>query len=218
MSKFVVVLCAFVLLVITPSVHADPVVITSGSVTVVGISGSPTYSISGVNFSVTSVGGDPGNTPNCGPCLSGVPTRTGSFLVGTSLGQGNATINGVTFTNIGFAGSFSLASADAVLPIGTTNITLQIPFFFQGNIRGCSPNALLCTTEVFSTTELIGQGIATVNFNFIGTHSSGASIYFFNSVTYEFQAAEVPEPFSIMLLGSGLIGLGAKLKLRKRRV
>jgi len=32
-----------------------------------------------------------------------------------------------------------------------------------------------------------------------------------------FQPAEVPEPLSVILLGSGLIGLGAKLKLRRNK-
>ena len=59
MSKIIVGLCAFIMLVITPSVQADPIVITSGSLTVVGLSGSPTYSISGANFSVTSLIPDP---------------------------------------------------------------------------------------------------------------------------------------------------------------
>ena len=56
-----------VMLVITPAVHADPIVITSGPVTIVGIFGGRMYSIQG-KLSVTSFGGDPGNTPNCFPC------------------------------------------------------------------------------------------------------------------------------------------------------
>ena len=40
MSKIILGLCAFVMFVITPSVKADPIVITSGSVTVTGLAGS----------------------------------------------------------------------------------------------------------------------------------------------------------------------------------
>ena len=215
MSKFVLGLFAFLMLVITPSVNADPIVITSGSLTVIGLSGSPTYSISGQNFSATSFGGDSGNTPNCGPCLAGSTTSLSSFLVGTSLGTGNATVNGTTFTNIGFLGTFNIG-ASVVLPQGTTNITVMVPFNFIGDIRGCLPNNLVCTTEVFSTTQLVGQGIATALFTFSGFSQSGDTLYFFNSVTYEFQPAAVPEPMTVMLFASGLLGLGAKLTSRRR--
>jgi hypothetical protein len=81
MSRVIIGLCAFVMLVITPSVQADPIVITSGSLTVTGLSGTPRYSISGENLSVTSVGGDSGNTPNCLPCLPGQVVSVSSFLV-----------------------------------------------------------------------------------------------------------------------------------------
>jgi len=214
MSRLIIGLCAFVMLAIPSSVQADPIVITSGSLTVVGIAGSPSYSLTGLNFSVTASGGDTGNTPNCLPCLSGTPVSLSSFLVGTSLGQGSVTINGTTFNNVGFLGEFSLG-ASVVLPPGTTNITVMTPFSFSGNIRGCEGNALICTTEVFSTVELVGQGIATANFIFYGIHTNGATLYSFSSVTYQFQSAEIPEPLSVVLLGSGLIVLGAKLKSRR---
>ena len=85
----------------------SPIVITSGSLTIIGLSGTPTYSLSGENFSVTSLGGDPGNTPNCAPCQSGTFVDLSSFLVGTSLGNGPVTINGTTFTNV-FSQAFSI--------------------------------------------------------------------------------------------------------------
>ena len=216
MSKMIMGLCAFVMLVITPSVHADPVVITSGSLTVVGIFGSPSYSISGDNFSVTATGGDLGNTPNCLPCPSGTPISLSSFLVGTSLGDGTATINGTTFNNVGFLGQFSFGVNNIVLPAGTTNLTIMAPFGFTGDIRGCDGNALICTTEVFSTTQLVGQGIAIAQFDF-GSIVNGVTLYSFRSITYQFQSAEIPEPVTIMLLASGLIGVGARLKSRSKR-
>lgn len=215
MSKIVIGLCAFVMLVFTPTVHADPIVITGGSLTIVGIFGGPTYSISGQNFSATSVGGDPGNTPNCLPCPSGSPISLNSFMIGSSLGHGTATINGTTFDPVFFLGQFSFGAGNVILPPGTTDLVVTTPFAFNGNIEGCLPNSLVCTTEVFATRDLIGQGIATAHFAFGGVLDNGVTLYSFRSITYQFQ--EVPEPMTVILLGSGLIGLGARLRSRSRR-
>ena len=212
MSKIVIGLCAFVMLVFTPSVKADPIVITGGSLTIVGIFGGPAYSISGQNFSATSIGGDPGNSPNCLPCVAGTPINISTFLVGTSLGSGTATIDGTTFNPVFFRGQFNFVALPIVLPPGTTDLTVTAPFSFAGTIEGCLPSTLICSTEVFATRDLIGQGIASVHFTFNGLLPG--SNYTFRSITYQFQ--EVPEPMTVLLLASGLIGLGAKLRSRRR--
>src|SRR5215203_6362175 len=216
MLRHLLGLCAMLmLLAIAPTVKADPVVITSGSLTVIGIFGSPTYSFSGQNFSVTAVSTEPGNSPNCLPCASSGLTSLSSFFVGTSLGDGTATINGTTFNNVEFLGEFSFGVTPVMLPVGTTNLTITAPFSFSGNIRGCNDN-VVCTTEIFSTVELVGQGIATAQFDFVETLGNGVSLYQFRSITYTFQDAAVPEPMTISLLLTGLIGLSAKVRYRRR--
>ena len=214
--KIVLCLCAFVLLVVTPSVYADPIVITSGSLSVNG-SAVATYTINGQNFSATSVFGDSGNSGpvGCVPCASGNLVSTSSFFVGTSLGSGSATINGTTFNPVEFLGEFSLAGTPVLLPVGTSNVSFTVPFNFTGNIRGCEDN-VSCVNEVFSTVELVGQGTLTVEFLFSGTLDNGVSLYSFKSLTYNFQDASVPEPMTMALLASGLLGLGAKLRSRRK--
>lgn len=215
MSKIIIGLYAFVLLVITPSVKADPLVITGGSLTVVGNLGSASYTITGQNFLVTASGGDQGNTPGCFPCESGTPLSISSFLAGSSLGRGTAIVDGVTFNNLAFIGEFSLAAPNVLLPPNMVNVTVTVPFFFSGFITGCTGSAFFCETEVF-TRQLVGQGTVTALFGG-GFPFNGITLYDFRSVTYTFEAAEIPEPMTILLLTSGLIGVGANLRKRSKQ-
>jgi hypothetical protein len=217
MSKIFIGIVAFVMLVITPSVHADPVVITGGSASINGAA-RLSYSLIGDNFSVMTIGnGDEGNSSaaQCHPCASGMTISAGGLFVGTSLGQGNAIVNGTPFNNIGFLGTFNIGSAPLTLPVGTSDLTYIVPFTLTGDITGCLPDNTSCLNQVFSTT-LTGQGIATLNLHFDGTFN-GVSAYSFQSLTFEFQdPAAIPEPMTITLLATGLIGLGAKVRRRAK--
>jgi hypothetical protein len=221
MSKILIGLCVFVMLVITPSVKADPIVVTGGSLTVVGTSGFPNYTLTGQNFSVTAEGRDPGNTPGCIPCPSGTPISLSSFLAGSTLGFGNATINGTTFNDIFFVGQFNLAAGTVELPAGLTEVTVTLPFSFSGFLVGCE-DSLNCSAfnQLFGT-DLVGQGTVTAIFD-SGFPFNGITLYSFRSVTYEFQGsgAEIAEPMTILLLTSGLIGLSARgfRTCRKNRI
>lgn len=215
MSKILISLSALLMLVIAPSVHADPIVITSGFISVTGLGGGPTYSLSGQNFSATGAGEQGFTAPQtCSPCPSGTSLGLASTFIGTSIGGGSVTINGMTFTNIAIDGILTITGTPLTVPAALTDITISGPFSLVGSIIGCElPRTNCNASNALFTTDLTGQGTATVSLIFDGI-VNGNSLYSFRNVTYNFQSAEIPEPLTIALLATGLVGLGARLKFR----
>ena len=221
MSKILIVLCAFLMLTLTPSVKADPLVVTGGSLgPLIAIFDGPEYGLLGENFSIGG-GGEPGSSdpPKCFPCTPGSLIGVNSFFAGSSLGGGTITIDGVTLSNLVFAGTFVFTGAPVLIPAATTNITINAPFTFAGNLDACvfkgfGPPDCGGNDVIFST-QLVGQGIVTIELNFFLVN--GKPLFFFDTVTYNFQSAEVPEPMTITLLAAGLMGPGAKWKFAKKR-
>src|SRR5690349_7662993 len=181
MSKVVVSLCAFVVLVmVAPTVSADPLVVTSGTASITG-SASIIYNLVGQNFSFTSTGGDTGSSQmtGCDPCGGPLnPVPIGGFFVGSSLGMGSATLNGMTFNPVEFLGTFNLGGGTVFLS-GQQDITVTQPFGFSGDIMGCTAS-ISCGNPLFPSQQLVGQGLVTVVFSYSG-QVNGIDIWDFRS-------------------------------------
>jgi hypothetical protein len=216
MGKIFSGLCTLLLFAaFTPSTtHADPIVITNGFVTITGLAGGPAYSLAGANFAVIGGGGESGNsTPQrlCAPCRPGAVLNVDGHFVGFSLGGGSATLNGVVFPNVGFAGTFTFNGPPLIVPFSESNLTLTSPFTFAGHLLGC-PLSCFSNPAVFSV-DLVGSGVATLQLDFSGFDVQGNPLFSFRSIRYDF---EVPEPASILLLGAGLAAYGVGLRGRWR--
>ena len=214
MSRILAGLCTLILIVFfTPALtHADPLVVTGGSVTITGIMGGPLGGLSGDNFLIAGLGGGIGSfTPQqCFPCLPGSTLGVNGFFGGSTLGAGSANINGTLFTNIGWGGQMNFNAGSIIVPSVLENVTITIPFTFTATLIGCSVNCV--NNPTLFTVQLVGSGIETLQLDFARLSSNGRPIFLFHSATFQFE--EVPEPASILLLGGGLAVLTAKLRRR----
>jgi PEP-CTERM motif len=216
MSKFLTGLCTLLFIAtFTPSIHADPIVVTSGSLTLPGFFSAPSFSFSGENFTVTGSGGEAGSTgpQTCFPCASGNIINVNSSFDGSSLGQGSATINGMTFNAVAFGGLIQFSGNPLTVPAVMSSVTLTAPFTFSGTLFGCQAAPCSQQDAVF-TTQLTGSGLAFIELRFFPE----INLFQHERTTYVFGPAEIPEPTSLLLLAGGLAALGgAKLKLKRLR-
>jgi hypothetical protein len=205
-----VVLGIVICLLAFTSAQADPIMITSGSAYGGANFIDNPYSLNfaGAGFSLQQHAEGYQLPMSAGLQAGQTVTLSGSFLVTHSFGiLASGTNQGVPYSNlfpsgtlIVTHGTFTTPTPFNTLSTVTTSFTLSGTLFFANSIGG---------TPVFSV-EVAGSGLATLTFNGFPAPGPLLSV---GDVRYTFLS--VPEPTTLVLLSSGLIGVAAAV--RKRR-
>jgi hypothetical protein len=205
-------LATCLLLIAAKSTLADPITLTSG--TAYGganfIDNPYSLNVAGTGFSLQQNAEGYFLPGSFGLQAGQIVSLSGQFVVSMNFGVlATVTYNGVNYTNLIPSGTLTLLHQTFTVPSPLdANSTVTTPFSLVGTLAFADIN----NVPLFSV-DLVGSGLVTFTFNGSpgppGRYSIGDARYTF--------APPIPEPTTVLLLSSGLLGVVTTIQRRRSR-
>lgn len=196
-------------------VLADPIVITSGHVTSEGKSSAAAFEITGEGL--VAAGRTAGMVyigPSlCAGCAAGERIALDARIFDV-FEQARITLDGTPLSGVELAGAFHITAPSMVAPQEDAPFTVSRPFGFSGTLFGYSASD---PTQLLFERTLTGRGTLHAAFDLSARHLDDPVLFDFRSIRYDFEpTAPIPEPATLLLVGSGIAGMAYRCRKRRR--